>query len=208
MPDRRDCVSFAQRDVQTAQLVREAFETDGVEATEAAVGAARSMESGITEYGIPLTPFEVELLAANGRPASLPLDLIASFVRAHPDAFADLWVDADTITVAVLDRDSPWLAATRCVERDPYVSNVRFIMGGPTTKELDDLVFRIQSEAGDVERQRPDIDLTLLLADPTTGTVKVGVRTFTSEAESYLVDRFGPLVRVFESDDADMLETP
>lgn len=199
-PSNSECATLIRSDHSTAAMVRATMGIDGIADTiGAAEHAASDPAADDSSYGIPLTPAEVELARAASRPPDATVGP-AGLVAAHPEALNALWLDGGAAVISVLEPDPDILRLARCLEIGEQQNRIRYVSAGVAATELAALSDRIMSDRDVLSDE--GIEITITGSDPATETVMVGVKTLNEDIKRRLVERYGTVLDVIETDGA------
>lgn len=199
-PSASECATRVRDDHATAAMVRAAMGVDGIDDTDVAVGlAASDPAADLSLFGIPLTPAEAELARAASRPPDATVGP-AGLVAAHPEALNAMWLDAGVIVISVLVPDPEVLRLARCLEIGGQQNRIRYVAAGVSAAELAGLSDRIMGDRDSLADE--GIEITITGSDPETETVMVGVKRLTEDIRTRLLDHYGTVLNVVETDGA------
>jgi hypothetical protein len=198
VPDRPsppECSSLIRADLDVAITVRAAIGIDGIDPTrEAAQRAAIAPDVFDAPFGIPLTPSEVSLVQA-AMPVPDGTTALRGLIAASPEDFNDLWLENDVPVVSVLRPDSTLLRLARCLE---VRGAARYVTAGVSATALNALGDRIDGDRELLARE--GIAVTVVETDTRLESVTVGVSGLMPATAQALIDRYGTVVRVIESE--------
>lgn len=197
-PTDSECAKLIRADHSTAAMIRATMGIEGIGDTiGAAEQAASDPAADVSTYGIPLTPAEVKLArAASRRPDATvgPAGLVAS----HHEALNALWLEGEALVISVLEPNPDVLRLARCLEIGEHQNRIHYVTAGVPAAELAALSDRIMDDRDILADE--GIEITVAGSDPATETVMVGVRTLTKEINRRLVERYGTVLDVIQTD--------
>jgi hypothetical protein len=190
-PARPLCEARIRADTQTAVAIPRA---------DAAERAAAEPSADVWAFGTPLSAAEVRELDSSGTSfGSAPA--IASWVTAHPEAFAGDWIEppgSHHLVVAVFD--TKYLDIVRCLEPSDF--DVAYVTSPWPLTELETVRARVESDRASGRLKEMGIDVLSVEELPVNDVwrVVVGVAKIEPAIEERLRALYGVIVVAREGD--------